>query len=137
MLRICCNHDSTPFFAVTDAAGVVIEVGPGVKGFQAGDRVVAMLNSRVSPLWILCYFVFKEQIQEKEGFIISETLITFKFLKLVHRIAGNSSYCTVQHLYNYVPSSMCLHLLFLYHERCSKNIDITDRRWTRRVCCSI
>jgi len=29
---------------VTDVAGVVIDVGPGVNGFLAGDQVVAMLN---------------------------------------------------------------------------------------------
>ncbi|CAO2034657.1 unnamed protein product [Urochloa humidicola] len=34
-----------PFVPVTDVAGVVVEVGPGVNGFQAGDQVVAMLNS--------------------------------------------------------------------------------------------
>ncbi|CAN6234700.1 unnamed protein product [Urochloa humidicola] len=34
-----------PFIPVTDVAGVVVEVGPGVNGFQAGDQVVAMLNS--------------------------------------------------------------------------------------------
>jgi NADPH:quinone reductase-like Zn-dependent oxidoreductase len=35
---------------VTDVAGVVVSVGPGVNGFQDGDRVVAMLNSFVSAL---------------------------------------------------------------------------------------
>ncbi|KAJ1270506.1 hypothetical protein BS78_06G057000 [Paspalum vaginatum] len=34
-----------PFIPVTDVAGVVVDVGPGVNGFQAGDQVVAMLNS--------------------------------------------------------------------------------------------
>jgi len=33
-----------PFIPVTDVAGVVIDVGPGVNGFLAGDQVVAMLN---------------------------------------------------------------------------------------------
>jgi NADPH:quinone reductase-like Zn-dependent oxidoreductase len=35
---------------VTDVAGVVVSVGPGVNGFQDGDQVVAMLNSFVSAL---------------------------------------------------------------------------------------
>jgi len=35
---------------VTDVAGVVVDVGPGVNGFQAGDQVVAMLNSFVRTL---------------------------------------------------------------------------------------
>jgi NADPH:quinone reductase-like Zn-dependent oxidoreductase len=35
---------------VTNVAGVVVDVGPGVNGFQAGDEVVAMLNSFVSTL---------------------------------------------------------------------------------------
>ncbi|RLM74370.1 hypothetical protein C2845_PM15G05210 [Panicum miliaceum] len=34
-----------PFIPVTDVAGIVVDVGPGVNGFQAGDQVVAMLNS--------------------------------------------------------------------------------------------
>ncbi|KAL6851573.1 hypothetical protein ACP4OV_020506 [Aristida adscensionis] len=34
-----------PFIPVTDIAGVVVDVGPGVDGFKAGDQVVAMLNS--------------------------------------------------------------------------------------------
>lgn len=34
-----------PFIPVTDVAGVVVDVGPGVKDFIAGDQVVAMLNS--------------------------------------------------------------------------------------------
>ncbi|KAK3145016.1 hypothetical protein QOZ80_4AG0321390 [Eleusine coracana subsp. coracana] len=34
-----------PFIPVTDVAGVVVAVGSGVTGFQAGDHVVAMLNS--------------------------------------------------------------------------------------------
>ncbi|XP_062225407.1 chloroplast envelope quinone oxidoreductase homolog [Phragmites australis] len=34
-----------PFIPVTDVAGVVVDIGPGVNGFQAGDQVVAMLNS--------------------------------------------------------------------------------------------
>ncbi|XP_062184814.1 chloroplast envelope quinone oxidoreductase homolog [Phragmites australis] len=33
-----------PFIPVTDVAGVVVDVGPGVHEFQAGDQVVAMLN---------------------------------------------------------------------------------------------
>jgi len=37
-----------PSSAVTDVAGVVADVGPGINGFQAGDQVVAMLNSLVS-----------------------------------------------------------------------------------------
>ena len=39
---------TAPFLAVTDVAGVVVDVGPGVKGLTAGDQVVAMLNSFVS-----------------------------------------------------------------------------------------
>jgi len=39
-----------PFIPVTDVAGVVIDVGPGVNGFLAGDQVVAMLNISVSTL---------------------------------------------------------------------------------------
>ena len=38
----------SPFLAVTDVAGVVVDVGPGVKDLIAGDQVVAMLNSLVS-----------------------------------------------------------------------------------------
>ncbi|KAJ6837183.1 putative quinone-oxidoreductase-like protein, chloroplastic [Iris pallida] len=34
-----------PFVPVTDVAGEVIEVGPGVQDFKAGDKVVSMLNS--------------------------------------------------------------------------------------------
>ncbi|VAH47093.1 chloroplast envelope quinone oxidoreductase homolog [Triticum dicoccoides] len=34
-----------PFIPVTDVAGVVVDVGPGVKGVTVGDQVVAMLNS--------------------------------------------------------------------------------------------
>ncbi|CAL5032709.1 unnamed protein product [Urochloa decumbens] len=34
-----------PFIPGTDVAGVVVEVGPGVNGFQTGDQVVAELNS--------------------------------------------------------------------------------------------
>jgi NADPH:quinone reductase-like Zn-dependent oxidoreductase len=37
-----------PFPAVTDVAGVVVDVGPGVKDLAPGDEVVAMLNSLVS-----------------------------------------------------------------------------------------
>ena len=40
----------SPFLAVTDIAGVVVNVGPGVKDLAAGDQVVAMLNSLVSEL---------------------------------------------------------------------------------------
>jgi len=36
---------TAPFPAVTDVAGVVVDVGPGVKGLTAGDQVVAMLSS--------------------------------------------------------------------------------------------
>ncbi|VAH47095.1 unnamed protein product [Triticum turgidum subsp. durum] len=36
---------TAPFLAVTDVAGVVVDVGPGVKGVTVGDQVVAMLNS--------------------------------------------------------------------------------------------
>jgi NADPH:quinone reductase-like Zn-dependent oxidoreductase len=35
---------------VTDVAGEVVDVGPGVKDLAAGDQVVAMLNSLVSKL---------------------------------------------------------------------------------------
>ncbi|KAG0530083.1 hypothetical protein BDA96_05G154100 [Sorghum bicolor] len=34
-----------PFIPVTDVAGVVADVGPGVQGFQPGDQVVAKLYS--------------------------------------------------------------------------------------------
>lgn len=33
-----------PFFPVTDVAGEVVQVGPGVKDFKPGDKVVSMLN---------------------------------------------------------------------------------------------
>lgn len=33
---------------VTDVAGEVIEVGPGVQTFKVGDKVVSMLNFWVS-----------------------------------------------------------------------------------------
>lgn len=35
-----------PFVPVTDVAGEVMEVGPGVQTFKAGDKVVSMLNFR-------------------------------------------------------------------------------------------
>jgi NADPH:quinone reductase-like Zn-dependent oxidoreductase len=41
---------TSPFRAVTDVAGEVVDVGPGVKDLTAGDQVVAMLNSLVSEL---------------------------------------------------------------------------------------
>ncbi|KAK4408695.1 Chloroplast envelope quinone oxidoreductase [Sesamum angolense] len=34
-----------PFIPTTDVAGEVVEVGPGIKNFKRGDKVVAMLNS--------------------------------------------------------------------------------------------
>ncbi|XP_037460440.1 chloroplast envelope quinone oxidoreductase homolog [Triticum dicoccoides] len=34
-----------PFIPVTDVAGVIVDVGPGVNGLTAGDQVVAKLNS--------------------------------------------------------------------------------------------
>ncbi|KAK2971425.1 hypothetical protein RJ640_025375, partial [Escallonia rubra] len=34
-----------PFIPISDVAGEVSEVGPGVQNFKAGDKVVAMLNS--------------------------------------------------------------------------------------------
>ncbi|GJN37142.1 hypothetical protein PR202_gb26067 [Eleusine coracana subsp. coracana] len=34
-----------PYIPVTDVAGVVVSVGPGVDGFKPGDKVVAMLNA--------------------------------------------------------------------------------------------
>ncbi|KAK9144545.1 hypothetical protein Sjap_004448 [Stephania japonica] len=37
-----------PFVPGTDVAGEVVEIGPGVKNFNAGDKVVAMLNHAVS-----------------------------------------------------------------------------------------
>ncbi|XP_044426677.1 chloroplast envelope quinone oxidoreductase homolog [Triticum aestivum] len=36
---------TAPFPAVTDVAGVIVDVGPGVNGLTAGDQVVAKLNS--------------------------------------------------------------------------------------------
>lgn len=33
-----------PFIPATDVAGEVVEVGPGVKNFKSGDKVVAVLN---------------------------------------------------------------------------------------------
>ncbi|ERN10090.1 putative quinone-oxidoreductase homolog, chloroplastic isoform X1 [Amborella trichopoda] len=35
-----------PFVPVTDVAGEVVEVGPGVQNFKAGDKVVSMLSFR-------------------------------------------------------------------------------------------
>ncbi|KAL0436702.1 UNVERIFIED_CONTAM: Quinone-oxidoreductase QR1, chloroplastic [Sesamum radiatum] len=34
-----------PFIPTTDVAGEVVEVGPGIKNFKPGDKVVAMLNT--------------------------------------------------------------------------------------------
>ena len=34
-------------------AGEVVEVGPGVKSFKAGDKVVAALSQAVSTIFIL------------------------------------------------------------------------------------
>jgi NADPH:quinone reductase-like Zn-dependent oxidoreductase len=34
-------------------AGEVVEVGPGVKSFKAGDKVVAALSHAVSTIFIL------------------------------------------------------------------------------------
>ena len=63
--------------AVTDVAGVVVDVGPGVNGFQAGDQVVAMLNSFVSTLnsW-LCYFKYEGTNSITRGIFTCEMLIT-------------------------------------------------------------
>ncbi|EEF31289.1 conserved hypothetical protein [Ricinus communis] len=36
-----------PFIPCTDVAGEVVEVGPGVKNFQTGDKVVAHLSHPV------------------------------------------------------------------------------------------
>lgn len=35
---------------VSDVAGEIVEVGPAVKSFKAGDKVVAMLNPFVSTI---------------------------------------------------------------------------------------
>jgi NADPH:quinone reductase-like Zn-dependent oxidoreductase len=42
---------------VTDVAGVVVAVGPGVNGFEPGDKVVAMLNTFVSTLDPVFYII--------------------------------------------------------------------------------
>ncbi|EEF27238.1 conserved hypothetical protein [Ricinus communis] len=38
-----------PYVPCTDMAGEVVEVGPGVKNFQTGDKVVAYLGPFKSP----------------------------------------------------------------------------------------
>jgi NADPH:quinone reductase-like Zn-dependent oxidoreductase len=38
-------------------AGVVVAVGPGVNGFEPGDKVVAMLNTFVSTLDPVFYII--------------------------------------------------------------------------------
>lgn len=40
----------------TDVAGEVVEVGPEVKNFKAGDKVVAMVNPLVSFYWHISFF---------------------------------------------------------------------------------
>lgn len=43
-------------------AGEVVKVGPGVKTFKAGDKVVAMVNPRVSSLIYQLSFSFSLEI---------------------------------------------------------------------------
>lgn len=42
----------------TDMAGEVVEVGPGVKNFRTGDKVVAILNPTVSAHSFFFFGVF-------------------------------------------------------------------------------
>jgi len=44
MIRLSLNG---VWSTVTNVAGEVIEVGPGVQTFRAGDKVVSMLNLMV------------------------------------------------------------------------------------------
>ena len=48
---------SKPILVVTatDVAGEVVEVGSNVKSFKAGDKVVAMLSTKVSPILLKCF----------------------------------------------------------------------------------
>lgn len=48
-----------------DAAGEVIDVGPGVSSFKAGDKVVAMLNFMVSDGLLKCFFPLSSRGGEK------------------------------------------------------------------------
>lgn len=48
---------SMVYFAVTDVAGVVAGVGPGVNDLAVGDQVVAMLNSMVSSFHSCVMFI--------------------------------------------------------------------------------
>lgn len=43
--------------AATDVAGEIVEVGPEVKDYKPGDKVVAILNHLVSRIFLFSYIL--------------------------------------------------------------------------------